>query len=177
MRLALIATTALLPAGLFAAGADTKLPPKPTATTTQCSDGQIWSDAEQACTTPQESRLDDDGLFDAARELAYAGRLDDALRVLALMSDPLSDRVLTYKGFAHRRQGDIARGNAFYRQAIARNPDNLLARSYMGQGLAESGDLVAARAQLLEIRARGGTGSWAEAALYAAIVTGTGYSY
>lgn len=177
MRRFLIATLALTPTALFAAGSDTQLPPKPTQTTTECTEGKIWSDANQACEDPQDSRLDDDGLFKAARELAYAGRYMDALDVLAVMSDPLDDRVLTYKGFAHRRMGDIALGNAYYRQAIARNPDNLLARSYMGQGFVLEGDLTAARTQLSEIRQRGGRDSWAELSLRMAIENGRGYSY
>jgi hypothetical protein len=47
----------------------------------------------------------------------------------------------------------------------------------MGQGLVEQGYLVEARAQLLEIRARGGAGTWAEHALQSAIETGVTYSF
>ena len=40
-----------------------------------------------------------------------------------------------------------------------------------------SGDLVAAKAQLTEIRTRGGRNSWAEIALRMAIENGQGSSY
>ena len=97
--------------------------------------------------------------------------------VLDAMSDAQDDRVLTYKGFAYRKMGEVELGMAYYRQAIAANPDNLLARSYIGQGLAEAGEMAAARAQLTEIRTRGGRGSWPELALCMAIESGRGYSY
>ena len=83
----------------------------------------------------------------------------------------------TQRGFVHRKLGDAELGNAYYRQAIAQNPDNLLARSYMGQGFVASGDLVAAKAQLTEIRTRGGRNTWAELALRMAIETGQGSTY
>ena len=176
MHRLLIAAAFCLPTAGFAASTDST-PPTPTETTRTCTGGQIWSDAAQACVNAQESRLDDDTLYQAARELAYAGQYDNALLVLAAMSDAGDDRVLTYKGFAHRKRGDVDLGNAYYRQAIARNPDNLTARSYMGQGFVEAGNLDAARAQLTEIRARGGRGGWAELSLRLAIENGRGYSY
>ena len=111
------------------------------------------------------------------RELAYAGQYGATLNALAAMSDPQDDRVLTYMGFVHRKMGDVGLGNAYYRQAIAKNPDNLLARSYMGQGFVESGELAMARAQLTEIRSRGGRGTWPEISLRLAIENGRGYSY
>ena len=65
----------------------------------------------------------------------------------------------------------------YYDQALTRNPDNILARSYMGQGKVAAGDKVAAVIQLREIQARGGAGTWAETSLRSAIETGTTYSY
>ena len=93
------------------------------------------------------------------------------------MSDQADDRVLTYRGFIARKSGDFAAAEAFYAAALAQNPDNLLARSYRGQGLAEIGDLVAARAELTEIRKRDGRGTWPELALRLAIENGRGFSY
>jgi Tfp pilus assembly protein PilF len=65
----------------------------------------------------------------------------------------------------------------YYQAALAADPDNFLARSYMGQGHAEAGEIVLAQAQLSEIRARGGRGTWAEWSLRQAIQTGSGYNY
>lgn len=130
-----------------------------------------------ACVDPQSGALDDDTLYKAARELAYAGQYPETLTVLAQMSDPQDDRVLTYLGFVHRKMGNTDLGNAYYRQAIAANPDNLLARSYMGQGFVESGKVTLARAQLIEIRLRGGRDTWPETSLRMAIEEGKTTSY
>ena len=175
--LALVLAAAMLaaPAPAPAVGNDDDEPPTPTKTTTECTDGTVWDETAGACVAPKESRLDDDTLYRAAREFAYAGQYDHALGALAAMSDPQEDRVLTYKGFAYRKSGDRARGMEYYRQALAANPDNLLTRSYMGMAHVEVGETEAARAQLAEIRARGGAGTWPETALAAAIATGSGY--
>ncbi|WP_172294402.1 hypothetical protein [Pseudoruegeria sp. HB172150] len=177
MRSLLIAIALLLPGAAFAVGSDDDNKPTQTQTTTTCAEGTVWDANTQKCVAPQEGSLTDDELYKAARELAYAGRFDDTLKVLAAMSDPLDDRVLTYKGFVHRSLGDLALGESYYRQAIARNPDNLLARSYMGQGYVAEGRLQEAYAQLVEIRTRGGAGGWPETALRDAILTGTTTSY
>ena len=177
MRRLLLTTALLLPTAAFAAGGGSSNPPTPTGTTQTCSGGKVWSNAQQKCVNPQSGSLSDDDLYGAAREFAYAGQYQNTLNVLAAMADQTEDRVLTYKGFAHRKMGDVALGNAYYRQAIAANPDNFLARSYMGQGFVEEGKLDMARAQLTEIRTRGGRGTWAEISLRMAIDSGRGYSY
>ncbi|MBV7410144.1 tetratricopeptide repeat protein [Maritimibacter sp. DP1N21-5] len=155
----------------------TDAPPTPTATTTDCAEGTVWDETLEKCVAPKESRLDDDGLYEAARELAYAGRLDTAGSVLSAMSDQSDDRVLTYRGFIARQMGDIAAAEAFYLSALAKNPGNLLARSYMGQGLVAEGRIDEAYAQLVEIRRRGGADSWPAQALDTAIRSGVTTSY
>ncbi|WP_420409746.1 tetratricopeptide repeat protein [Hoeflea sp.] len=175
---ALILTTALLfSSGAFAAGTSDDSPPQPTETSTTCENGQVWDQQTEACVDAKESRIDDDTRYAAARELAYAGRYDDALLVLSAMSDQTESRVLTYYGFANRKAGRTEIGMQYYRDALEANPDNLLARSYMGQGLVESGDLKAARVQLAEIVARGGASTWPETSLRRAIKSGRTYNY
>lgn len=137
----------------------------------------VWDPQLKRCIRPDKAGyLQSSILEDAVRELAYFGRLTDAQTVLSQM-DADSDFALTYWGFTHRKLGQIDEANAYYQAAIEKNPDNILARSYMGQGFVEAGDYLAAREQLLSIRARGGQNTWAEASLLAAIETGTGYSY
>jgi tetratricopeptide (TPR) repeat protein len=177
MRPTLIAALVLAPGLAFAAGGGDDKPPKQTKTTTECAAGTAWDDKTKTCVSLQESRLDDDTLYGAARELAYAGRHLDAITALRAMSNPEEDRVLTYLGFAYRKSGDLDRGMAYYRDALAKNPDNLLARSYMGQALVEMGEITLARAELTEIRRRGGRQSWAEISLRTAIESGQGFSY
>lgn len=182
MRLApVLALVAALPGAAFAAGmggsSDSTTPPDPTETTQSCTGAQVWDPESKRCVNPKHSALAPDTLYRAVRELAYAGRYADAQAVLGAMPDQNDDRVLTYWGFTHRKLGHAALAAAFYDQAIARNPDNILARSYMGQGFVEAGDTEAAIAQWREIKARGGAGSWAEAALREAIRTGMTFSY
>lgn len=176
-RFLLAGVLSALPFAALAAGTEDTKPPTPTETTTKCTDGLVWDDKKKECVEPVEGRLDDDTLYGAARELAWSGQPEAALKVLAAMREGDSDRVLTYKGFANRKAGRVEEGMAFYTRALARNPDNILARSYMGQGLVEQGEIALARQQLDEIRVRGGTGTWAETALAEAIRTGVTYSY
>ena len=62
-------------------------------------------------------------------------------------------------------------------QALAVNPANILAQSYMGQGLVEKAKIADALVQLRAIRDHGGNGSWVEGSLRTAIATGQTYNY
>ncbi len=177
MRLATALLLSFLPAAAWAVGSDDSEPPKPTETTTKCEGGQVWDDKTKACVNPQSGRLDDDTRFRAVRELAWAGRPDEALAVLATMTEGETDRVLTYRGFALRKSGDLEGGLAAYEAALQQNPDNILARSYFGQMLVEMDEMQMASLQVDEIRARSGAGTWAEQALARAIATGITYSF
>ena len=84
---------------------------------------------------------------------------------------------LTYLGFTHRKLGNLELAMVYYQKAIDQDPANILARSYMGQGLVEEGKISQAMVQLAQIRAYGGTGSWSETSLRTAIETGKTYNY
>ena len=172
-----LALALTLPGVAFAVGFDDPAPPKTTKTTTECTGTQVYDEKSNVCVDAKDSRLNDDTLYNGARELAYAGRFDDAIAVLRSMSNQNDTRVLTYLGFAHRAKGDIDAGLAFYTRALAVNPNNLLARSYMGQGYVVAGLPGLARAQHAEILARGGVGGWPEVSLRLAIETGRTASY
>ncbi|MCD9147637.1 tetratricopeptide repeat protein [Pseudophaeobacter flagellatus] len=177
MRYLVLAAALCLPLPAFAAGGNTWSPPTPTETTKTCKGKRVWDEEKGRCVRPKESSLNQDELFDALRELAYAGRNTDAQAVLAAMQDQTAARVLTYWGFTHRKLGNRSLANAYYEQAIAQNPDNLLARSYMGQGYVEEGQFGLALAQWQEIRARGGRDTWPETALRQALETGATTNY
>ena len=166
-----------LPSLCMAAGSDDTEPPTATETTTKCTDAQVWDEKQQKCVDSQSGSLDDETRFRAVRELAWAGRPEDALIVLAAMREGETDRVLTYLGFAHRKAGRTEVGLDYYAQALEKNPDNILARSYLGQLLVEMGEIALARGQLEEIRQRGGKGTWAEASLSRAVGTGETLNY
>jgi len=160
----------------FAAGDDDTSPPAPTPTP-RCPAGQIHDQKAGKCVPVKSSSLDDKDRYQAVRELAYAQRYAAASLVLDAMTDQLDDRVLTYRGFLMRKTGRMDQALTYYRSAMERNPNNLLVRSYMGQGFVEAGDLAAARRQHEEILARGGQGSWAEISLRDALASGRTYRY
>lgn len=171
-----LALLTCLPLAAFAAGED-PTPPVQTQTSADCTGAQVWDDTRQACVDSRDSRLDDATRIDAARELVAYDRPADALRVLAAVTRANTPEVLTLRGFAARKAGDFDAGRALYEAALDIDPDYLLARSYLGQGLVEQGDADGARLQLAMIRQAGGRGTWAETSLAEALRTGRGYSH
>ena len=153
----------------FAAGSDSTSPPVKTQTTQDCENGQIWDEKKSECVNPQSGALSDDELYNAARELAYDGQYDNALKVLDVAENQNDPRILNYRGFANRKAGRIEEGMTYYQAALKIDPDYILARSYMGQALISDGDIDGAALQLAEIKARGGEATWAYAALEQAL--------
>jgi Flp pilus assembly protein TadD len=177
MRLLPILLLSAFPVIAFAAGSDSTEPPKPTETTTECKKGEVWDEKTKACIKADGASLNDDTRFKAVRELAYAGRPEEALAVLATMHEGKTDRVLTYLGFANRKAGRVELGLEYYAAALAQNPDNIQTRSYLGQAYIEMGETDLARAELTQIRNRGGAGTWAETSLAEAVISGKTVSY
>jgi len=173
----LAALAVLVASPAFAVDPADLAPPVPTETTTVCEDGRVWDPETETCTAPTDASLDDTELLGAARELAHAGRYDDAGRVLDAVADQGAGAVLTYRGFLARKRGDWAAADTWYGAALAADPDDLLARSYMALGMLERGDHSGARAELSQIRARGGRNTWAEAALAMALSGGGSPGY
>jgi tetratricopeptide (TPR) repeat protein len=177
MRMILAATLAIVPHFAFAAGSDDSEPPTPTETTTKCVEGEVWDEKTETCIKAEDQSLNDDQRFNAVRELAYAGRPDEAMAILATMTEGETARVMTYQGFLLRQTGQIEEGIAAYERAIALDAGNILARSYYGQLLVQMDELAMAEDQLTQIRAHGGTGTWAERSLSTAITTGVTYTF
>ncbi|ASY63863.1 hypothetical protein SJ05684_c24230 [Sinorhizobium sojae CCBAU 05684] len=162
---AAVLTASMASQAAMAVGDDTSEPPKKTKTTTQCTDGKIWDAEQNRCVEPKKSSLNDDILFDAARELAYAGQYENAIRVLDAMKERQSARVFNYLGYANRKAGRTEVGMQYYKRALQADENYILARSYMGQALVEQGRMEEAKVQLVEIRDRGGENTWAYRAL------------
>lgn len=169
----LFAATFTAPA--FAAGSDSGDTPTPTETTQKCTDGMVWDKDKKECVKPEKSGFNDTDLYKAARELAYAGQYENAIKVLKVARNQNDPRILNYMGFANRKAGRVDIAMGYYRRAIAADANYLLARSYMGQGLILEGDIVGARAQLVEIRDRGGKDTYAYRSLYEALKRGSTY--
>ena len=121
LRTMILATVLALPTAAFAAGSDDTAKPKKTETTKDCFQARQWDPETKAyvrfsqpvngiwdaninkCVRPDKtSHLDSDTLYKAVRELAYAGRYNEAIQVLDQMPEQLDDRVLTYRGFTAR---------------------------------------------------------------------------
>jgi len=163
-----------IPVSAFAAGGgDETAPPKPALS---CKSGQVYDEKTKKCVVANGHRMDTETQYQAVRQLAYAERFAEAQVILAQMPQD-DDRTLTYLGFTSRKLGDPDAAMDYYSQALTRNPGNVLARSYMGQGLVDSGDIAAALVQLRAIRDHGGAGTWAEASLRTAISTGRTFNY
>lgn len=166
-----VALTLALPVTAFAAGDITAPPSKP-----KCESGLVYDEKTKKCLSSTGHTLDNDALYQEIRALSYDGRYSDAQVLLAQMPAN-DDRRLTYMGFTNRKMGNADAAMAYYTRALAVNPANILARSYMGQGLVEEGNISAALEQLRQIRAHGGTGTWAEASLRTAIATGQTFNW
>lgn len=161
----------------FAVGTDDNKPPEPTETTAKCEEGFVWDEKQQLCVEIKDSRLNDDAIFENARELAYFGQPDNAILLLEMAANPSDPRILNYLGFSHRKAGRMALAMDYYERALAADPDYAMARSYMGMGYVSMGRYDLAKAQLGEIRARGGQGGYPYWALKNAITTGALSAY
>jgi tetratricopeptide (TPR) repeat protein len=127
-------------------------------TSTQCKSGEVYDKNEKKCVPAKQGAVDDDSLFETGRALAYAGRYGEAIQMLGLVADKNDPRVLNMLGFSHRKSGRIEVGLGYYQEALAANPDFVLAREYMGEAFLTLGDIASAKNQLSEIEKRCGKG-------------------
>jgi tetratricopeptide (TPR) repeat protein len=126
-------------------------------TTEKCSDGKVWDKKQQKCVSKQ-SKLDDDSIYEAGRDLAMAGRYGEAIEVLAMAANKQDPRILNYLGYSHRKAGRITVGLGYYQEALRIDPNYTLVREYLGEAYLTLGDVAAAKNQLSEIEKRCGTG-------------------
>lgn len=137
----------------------------------QCKKGEVWNKARKKCVKAQSGVLPDEDLYQQGRALARAGHYDWALQVLALIQNQQDPRVLNYIGYSHRKAGRLEIGIAFYRKALAIDPDFNLAREYLGEGYVAAGRIDLAQAELAEIGRRCGVTCREYQDLAAAIAT------
>ena len=85
--------------------------------------------------------------------LIHEHRYDEALAALSRAEGAFGPHpdILTYQGYVWRKKGDIARAEAFYRQALAVAPDHRGATEYYGELKVERGDMAGARALLARL--------------------------
>ncbi len=129
-----------------------------TTVTPTCKKGKIWDKKKKKCITAKKSSgLSDDNLFEAARDLAYHQRYDEAINVLKLAENQNDPRILNYLGYSNRKLGRVEAGLAYYRTALKADPDYTLVREYMGEAFLQLGQVDKAEEQLAEIERRCGT--------------------
>ena len=110
----------------------------------------------QSCVGAARAEMSDEELFYAGYWLAKNGRYAEALTYLTL-SRKRDARVLTYIGFATRKQGDVDQALPLYKQALAQDPNFVVARAYLGEAYLTKNEPGRAKAELAEIAARCGT--------------------
>jgi len=122
-----------------------------------CKSGEVWSSSQNKCVKSSSDIVPDSELYDQGRHLALAGEFARAIEVLSAIRNKDNPGVLNYLGYAHRKSGMIDEGIAYYHQALAIDPDYVLAREYLGEGYVAAGKVDLARQQLQEIGTRCGT--------------------
>jgi tetratricopeptide (TPR) repeat protein len=160
-RLIIGATAILLGASLmsgpiFAMGGGDGSSGASTKTTQKCKKNQVWDKKKKKCVTPRQGMLDDESIFEAGRDLAYAGRYDEAINVLTLAADKRDPRILNFLGYAHRKSGRVNVGLGYYLEALRIDPNYTLVREYLGEAYLQIGDMGKAKNQLAEIVKRKG---------------------
>ncbi len=155
--IAVFAASAFIGAGLLAAPVYAAGESSTTTRVPNCKKDMAWDKRKKKCVKVKKSSgLSDDNIYESAKSLAYAKRYDEALVVLSLAADPATPRMLTYRGFATRKMGDVASALPLYEAALALDPDYTLAREYMGEAFLQIGRVDLAREQLAEIASRCG---------------------
>ncbi|MEE9376186.1 MAG: tetratricopeptide repeat protein [Rhizobiaceae bacterium] len=106
--------------------------------------------------TKKSTFLDDDNIYEAARDLAYNRRYQEAITLLNLASNKNDPRILNYLGYSNRKLGRIEKGLGYYQAALKVDPDYTLVMEYMGEAFLQLNQVDKARQQLSEIQKRCG---------------------
>ena len=130
-----------------------------TVTTPTCKKSMVWDKKKKKCVkVKKSSQLDDDNIYEAARDLAYHQRYDEAITLLKLAKNQDDPRILNYLGYSNRKLGRVEKGLTYYQAALKADPDYTLVMEYMGEAFLQLGQVDKAREQLTAIEKRCGTG-------------------
>jgi tetratricopeptide (TPR) repeat protein len=136
----------------FAAGSGDSNAPIPS-----CKKGTVWDSKAKKCKKIRKSgQLDDDNIYEAARDLAYNRRYQEAIDLLNLAENKKDPRILNYLGYSNRKLGRIHAGLTYYTAALKEDPDYTLVMEYMGEAFLQLGEVDKAREQLAQIEKRCG---------------------
>ena len=127
-------------------------PPKPSSP--DCSRFKEGSPGWKRCKGVE--RMDDEAIYGRGYTLAKSGNYADALTILRSISRQSDPRVQTMIGFSLRKLGRLDEAFVSYRAALAANPNLTSTRQYLGEAYLQTGNVLAAKAQLAEIGQRCG---------------------
>lgn len=111
---------------------------------------QAWMECAERAPAAAGPDASDAEQFYAGYWLAKSGRYEDALKHLR-ETRVRNARVLTYIGFATRKLGRLDEAMGYYDEALRKDPENVIARSYLGEAYLAQDDLDAALSQLRRI--------------------------
>ena len=117
-----------------------------------CQRGEAWDSRSQRCVKAEKGVLPDEDLTDYAFSLIRAGRYDEALSMLDLLTNPNTPVALNYRGYATRKEGRLDEGIGYYLKSVALDPHYAQVREYLGEAYLLKGDIGAARGQLQAIK-------------------------
>lgn len=109
-----------------------------------------WMDCAEATPAAAGPAVADAEHFYAGYWLAKNGRYEEALGHL-MKARVKNARVLTYIGFATRKLGRVEEAMGYYREALLKDPQNAIARSYLGEAHLARDDLQSAIAELRRV--------------------------
>jgi len=127
------------------------------ASTPSCKKGYVYDTASSKCVKSTSGLLDDKQLYAEGRDLALAGRYEEALTALDAITNKNDAMVLTMIGYSTRHLGNYEEGLAYYTKALAIDPNNPNTHEYLGEAYAEKGKLDLAQAELVKVAAVCGT--------------------
>lgn len=128
-----------------------------TTTTPHCKIGYVYSTTKKKCIRITSKAIPDADLKQQGWKLARNGKYAAAIQLFELVADKSDPEALNGLGFSNRKLGKLSDGIAFYKQALAINPDYVLAREYLGEGYVAAGRIDLAKRQLSQIKKRCGT--------------------
>lgn len=122
-----------------------------------CTNGKVWDKNKKKCVVVQgKGQLDDQNIYETARDLAYNRRYEEAITILKFAENQRDPRILNYLGYSNRKLGRIEAGIEYYSAALKEDPDYTLVMEYMGEAFLQLGQVDKAREQLSEIERRCG---------------------
>jgi tetratricopeptide repeat protein len=119
-----------------------------------CKKGFVYNKKAKRCEAQDTLLLPDSELIEQAWVLAKRGEFEAGRMLFELTANKSNPEVLNGLGYTNRKLGEFAKGIAFYKQALAIDPDYLEAREYLGEGYVTMGKLDLAKEQLTEIQKR-----------------------